>query len=163
VRTRGAARLSSPSGGAVALAVGLLLSAVGVASAAGVALSSAHMTIAMRTYGAARTCTLTATADSYVNKALATTNFGGATTLLINADSTVTERTFVRFALSGCSPSIPSDALVQSARLQLTVSLLAATTRTYDLRQATATSTGWLENRFPRSPASWRSLMPSPR
>jgi hypothetical protein len=115
---------------------------VGAASAASIVISTGHLTSVTRTYGAPRTCTLTAVADSYVNKALAASNFGTATTLLISADSTTTERAFVRFDLTACSPAIPADALVQSAKVQLTVSIAALATRTYELRRTTA---GWVE------------------
>ena len=120
----------------------LLVVQSGVASAAGIAISAGRLTVVTRTYGAPRTCTLTSVSDSYVNKALATTNNGTGTTLLVNADSTSTERTFIRFDLSACSPAIPSDALVQTARVQLTVALAALATRTYELRRATAS---WVE------------------
>ena len=112
------------------------------ASAASISIATGRLTVVTRTYGAARTCTLNAIADSYVNKALGTTNSGTATTLLLNADSTTTERSFVRFDLTSCSPAIPSDALVQTAKVQLRVAVVALATRTYDLRRSTA---GWVE------------------
>jgi hypothetical protein len=116
---------------------------VGLASAASVPVTTGPLTVVTRTYGSPRTCTLTAVSDSYVNKAAATTNSGTATTLLVNADSTTTERSFVRFDLSSCAPAIPSDALVQTAKVRLTLALLALATRTYDLRRAT---TSWVES-----------------
>jgi hypothetical protein len=116
---------------------------VGTASAASIAIANGRLTAVTRTYGAPRTCTLTAVSDSYVNKGLTTTNFGTGTTLLLNADSITTERAFVRFDLSSCSPAIPSDALVQTAKVQLTISVAALATRTYDLRRATAS---WVES-----------------
>ena len=127
---------------AAALVAIVLASQFGIATAAGLSIATADLTVATRTYGASRTCTLTATSDAYVNKALPTTNFGTGTTLLLNADTTTTERSFVRFDLSSCAPSIPSDALVQTARVQLTVSVAALATRTYDLRGTTA---AWVE------------------
>jgi hypothetical protein len=120
----------------------VLAAQFGIASAAGLSIATADLTVVTRAYGASRTCTLTAVSDTYVNKALATTNFGTATTLLVNADTTTTERLFVRYDLSACAPSIPSDALVQTAKVQLTVSVAALATRTYDLRRATA---AWVE------------------
>jgi hypothetical protein len=131
-----------PRSRAVALVVLVLAAPVGVASAAGLSIATGGLTVVTRTYGPVRTCTLTAVSDTYVNKALATTNFGTGTTLLVNADSTTTERLFVRYDLSACSPSIPADALVQTANVQLTVSVAALATRTYDLRRATA---AWVE------------------
>jgi hypothetical protein len=124
----------------------------GLASAASITIANGRLTTVTRTYGAAQTCTLTAISDSYVNKALATTNFATGTTLLINADSTTTERAFVRFDLSSCSPAIPSDALVQTAKVQLTIAVAALATRTYALLRTTAS---WVE-----STVTW-SLQPA--
>jgi hypothetical protein len=115
---------------------------IGSGAAASISIDAGDLTVATRTYGSARTCTLVAVADTYVNKALATSNFGGLTTILVNADSTTTERAFARFDLSTCSPSIPSDALVRTATLQLALSVAAPATRTYDLRRAMA---AWIE------------------
>jgi hypothetical protein len=114
------------------------LVAVLPAAAASLPISPRTLTVSTRTYGAARTCTLSASADSYVAKEQANSNFGTATSLQVSPDSTATRRLFVRFDLTSCSPSIPSDALVQSAKVRLTVSALAAATRTYELRAASA-------------------------
>jgi hypothetical protein len=127
----------------IAVVVLAVVIQVGAASAASMAITAGRLTVVTRTYGAARTCTLIAASDSYVNKALATTNFGTGTTILISADSITTQRAFVRFDLTSCSPAIPSDALVQSAKVQLTVATAALATRTYDLRRATA---AWVES-----------------
>jgi hypothetical protein len=128
------------------LSLGLvLLPAVMVvlpAAAASLPVSSSSLTVATRTYGSARTCTLSAAADSYVARELAGSNFGTATSLQVSSDSIATRRLFVRFNLTACSPSIPTDAIVQSAKVRLTVSAIAAATRTYELR---ATSASWVE------------------
>jgi hypothetical protein len=124
------------------VAILAMASQLGGASAATISIDAGGVAAATRTYASPRTCTLTAVADSYVNKSLANTNFGTGTALLVNADGTATARSFVRFDLTTCSPAIPSDALVQTATLQLTVSVLAPATRTYEARRATAT---WLE------------------
>ena len=124
------------------LAIIAMILHAGTAFAAGVTISTGNLTEDTRIYGAPRTCTLTAVADSYVNKAAANTNSGTAATLILNADSTTTERVFVRFDLTACSPAIPSDALVQSAKVRLTVSVAALATRTYELRRA---ATPWVE------------------
>ena len=139
-RSAGAHRHAALRAGA--LVVLALLSQVVGASAASLSISTEPLTAVSRTYGAPRTCTLQALSDSYVNKAAAASNFGTATTLLVNPDTTTTERSFVRFDLTACAPSIPSDALVQSAKVQLTVAIAALATRTYDLRRTTA---GWVE------------------
>jgi hypothetical protein len=127
---------------AITLVAIVALAETGTASAANIPISAAHLTVVTKVYGASRTCTIGPIADSYVDKALATTNFGTGTTLLLNADSTTTERAFVRFDLSACSPAIPSDALVQSAKVQLTVAAVAPATRTYELGRSTA---AWVE------------------
>ena len=69
------------------LVVLALLSQVAGASAAGLSISTEPLTAVTRTYSAPRTCTLTAIGDSYVNKAAAASNFGTATTLLVNDDT----------------------------------------------------------------------------
>ena len=130
----------------VTLAVALLvvpgLIATLPAAAAGLSLSTRTLTVVTRTYGAAQTCTLNAVADSYVARELSGSNFGTATSLQVSPDGVATRRTFVRFDITACSPSIPSDALVQSSKVRLTISALAAATRTYELRAASAT---WVE------------------
>jgi len=124
------------------IAVALLHAiAPGPATAAVLTVTSADLTAYAKTYGTPATCTLSATADSYVNKVLSGTNFGTATTLLVSPDSTTTERTFIRFDLASCAPAIPAGAIIQSASLRLTVALLITATRTVELRSALASWT----------------------
>ena len=111
-------------------------------TAAVLGLTSAHLTTASKAYGAVMSCTLEAVADTYVNKLVPNTNFGTATTVQVSPDSLATQRTFVRFDLSGCTPAIPVDALVQSANVQLTLTSAALATRTLELRVVTS---GWAE------------------
>ena len=118
------------------------LMTLGPASAASLAISSADLTAATRTYGAPVTCTLTAVADSYVDAVLATTNFGTSGVLNVNPSAVGTERSFVRFDLTTCSPAIPADAIVQVAQLRLTVAALVPASRTIALRSATS---AWTE------------------
>ena len=129
-----------------ALAVGLVILAATTpllpAAAANLAVAPAKVTTSNRVYGAARTCTLNPAADSYVAKESSGSNFGTATSLQVSPDTLATRRLFVRFDLATCSPSIPTDALVQSAKVRLTVSVLVAATRTYELRTASAS---WVE------------------
>jgi len=132
-----------PAARALALAIVMAFVDVSGASGASLPITAGNLTTVTRTYGASRTCTIGAAADSYANKASAATNFGTGTTLLLNADSTSTERAFVRFDLTSCSPAIPSDGLVQSAKVQLTVATAALATRTYELRPATS---AWVES-----------------
>jgi len=126
----------------ISAAMVLGLSVAPPVAGAQLTLASAHLTTGAKTYSAPTTCTLSAAADSYVNKLLSGTNFGTATTLLVSPDSTVTERTFIRFDLAGCSPAIPAGAIVQSASLKLSVALLATATRTIELR---STQASWTE------------------
>ncbi len=139
----------------VAAALILTLLPVRVA-AAPIAVISANLTAYAKTYGAPVTCTLSAAADSYVNKLLAGINFGTGTTLLVSPDSTITERTFLRFDLASCSPAIPAGAIIQSASLRLTVAVLTTATRTMELRAATAawTETGVTWTNQPAASAS---------
>jgi hypothetical protein len=121
---------------AVPLAVILILVSAQAGFAASLALTSAHLTAVTKTYGAQVTCTLAAAADSYVDKFSATTNFGTNTLLNVSPNSLTTERAFIRFDLTSCSPAIPIDALVRSASLRLTVATLTTATRTVELRTA---------------------------
>jgi hypothetical protein len=115
---------------------------MGPAQAASLAITSADLTAAARTYGAPVTCTLTAVADSYVDAALATTNFGTSAVLDVDPSAVSTERILVSFDLTTCSPAIPADAIVQTAQLQLTVASLVLASRTVDMRSVTS---GWTE------------------
>ena len=124
------------------LVAALATIAVVPAAAASLPVASSTVTISNRLYGAAQTCTLNASADSYVALDASGSNFGTATSLQVGPAVLATRRSFVRFDLTACSPAIPADALVQSAKVRLTVSALAAATRTYELR---ATSASWVE------------------
>jgi hypothetical protein len=106
---------------------------VGAVTAAALTVGAAHLSTYAKTYGSPVTCTLTAVADSTIKKAQANTNFGTATTIDVNSSSLATQRGFARFDLTGCSPTIPSGAIVQTASLRLTISAAAAQTRTYDI------------------------------
>jgi hyaluronate lyase len=114
------------------------LATAGAAVAASITLTSAHLTTFAKVYGSPTTCTLGPSADTYVFQLLASNNFGTATTLDVASTTAFVKQTFIRFDLSGCSPPIPTGAIVQSAALKLTVSALAASTRTYVLKNAAA-------------------------
>jgi hypothetical protein len=141
---------------ALGLAAALSLTSASIGLAASLGLSSARLTAVSKSYSAPVTCTLAASADSYVNKLLATTNFGTSTVLQVNPTTLATQRTFVRFDLTTCSPAIPSDALVQSATMRLTVATLTTGTRTYELRSVTGswTETGVTWNNQPTAAGS---------
>jgi len=138
-------RRSRPSRTApsVALALATYLTALSltVGTAAALPISSAYLTGASKSYGSPVTCTLTAVADASVNAALATTNFGTTTQLNVSPNSVATQRAFVQFDLTSCSPSIPADAIVQSANLRLTTSSVVLATRTINLRSVSASWT----------------------
>ena len=91
------------------------------AVAAGLTITPEYLQRHSKAYGSPATCTLTSAADATVNAALANTNFGTSTSLSVSPNTLATQRAFVRFDLTGCSPAIPADAIVQSATLQLTV------------------------------------------
>jgi hypothetical protein len=126
--------------GLVGLAL-LSASTVQIGLGAALTVTAAHLLGANHTYAAPVTCTLSAVSDSYVNSALATTNFGTSTLLSISPNTLSTQRAFVRFDLTTCSPAIPADALVRSATLSMTVAAAVLATRTIDLRSATASWT----------------------
>ncbi len=148
------ARLSS----ALVLAAALSVTSATIGLAAGLGLSSARLTTATKSYSAPVTCTLTASADSYVSNTVGqtTTNFGTSTTLQVNPATLTTLRSFVRFDLTACSPAIPSDALLQSATVRLTIAALTLATRTYQLRSVTSswTETGVTWNNQPTAASS---------
>lgn len=129
-----------PAAGLVFAAKMTVLS-VGIALAAALPISPAFLTAASKAYGAPATCTLTAVADASVNSLSPNTNAGTTTQLNVSPNLLATQRTFVRFDLAGCSPSIPADAIVQSATVQLTVASAVLATRTIQLRSVTATWT----------------------
>ena len=115
------------------------MATAGAAVAASMTLTSAHLTTQAKVYGSPTTCTLGPSADAYVFQLLASNNFGTATTLDVASTTASVKQVFIRFDLSGCSPAIPTGAIVQSAALKLTVSALAASTRTYVLKSTAAT------------------------
>ncbi|MEX0625373.1 MAG: DNRLRE domain-containing protein [Chloroflexota bacterium] len=124
------------------LAVALCVLTASVAAAAALSISPAFLMGASKTYGAPTTCTLTAVADASVNAAQATTNFGTNTQLNVSPDSLAIRRTFVRFDLTGCSPTIPPDAIVQTATVRLTTASAVLAARTINLRSVSA---AWTE------------------
>jgi hypothetical protein len=133
--------------GLVVPATGLALAqmtvlSVSVALAAALPITPTLLTGASKAYSAPASCTLTAVADASVNSVTPTTNSGTSTQLNVSPNSLATQRAFVRFDLSGCSPSIPADAIVQSATLQLAIASTVLATRTIQLRSVSAT---WIE------------------
>ena len=129
---------------AVSLLVG---SGVGVAASLGI--TSSNLTTA--TIVAAvplSTCTLTPSADSYVDQATLQqgSNFGGVTPLQVESSQTIglistNKRSFVKFDLSSCS--IPAAAAVQTATLSVFLSAAPNQSRTWNINRVTA---AWTEN-----------------
>ena len=128
-------------GAALVLATQVVALTISTASAASLSISPAYLTGASKAYGAPVSCTLTAVADASVNSALPTTNSGTSTQLNVSPNTVATQRAFVRFDLTGCSPAIPADAIVQAATLNLTIASPVLATRTIVLRSVTASWT----------------------
>ena len=127
--------------GMLAVAIQLTFLNVTPSVAAALSISPAYLTGMSKAYGAPVTCTLTAVADASVNSAQANTNFGTNTQLNVSPNSLATQRAFVRFDLSGCSPAIAPDAIVQTASVRLTTASAVLATRTINLRSVSATWT----------------------
>jgi hypothetical protein len=125
----------------------LLGSGVGVAASLGI--TSANLTT--YTIVAAvplSTCTLTPSADSYVDQATLqqNTNFGGVTPVQVESSQSLgfistNKRSFVTFNLSSCS--IPAAAAVQTATLSVFLSQAPTQNRTWNINRVTA---AWTEN-----------------
>ena len=93
------------------------------------------------------TCSLTASADSYVDQATLQqgANFGGVTSLQVESSQSLAlistnKRSFVRFDLASCS--IPAAAAVQSATLSVFLSTAPNQSRTWNINRVTA---AWTE------------------
>ncbi len=92
------------------------------------------------------TCTLTPSADSYVDQATfqQNTNFGGVTPVQVESSQTLVptnKRSFVKFDLASCS--IPVAAAVQSATLSVFLSSAPNQNRTWNINRVTA---AWTES-----------------
>jgi hypothetical protein len=132
----------------LALVVASIVLGSGVALAASLAITSTNLTTS--TILAAvpiSTCTLTSSADSYVDQATLQqgSNFGGATALQVESSQTLAliptnKRSFVKFDLSSCS--IPAVAAVQSATLSVYLSTAPNQNRTWNINRVTA---AWTE------------------
>jgi hypothetical protein len=120
----------------------------GVALAATLAVTSSNLTTSTLVAAVPiSTCTLTSSADSYVDQATLQqgSNFGGATSLQVESSQTVAlvptnKRSFVKFDLSSCS--IPAVAAVQSATLSVRLSSAPNQSRTWNINRVTG---AWTE------------------
>lgn len=100
-------------------------------------------TASLTAYSAASTvptslCTLAPVSDAYVDTNAKNTNFGTATTLVVQA-SAKPQRAFVRFSVGSC---VPANAKVASASLKLFLRTAPAQSRTYAAAPASA---AWTE------------------
>lgn len=82
------------------------------------------------------TCTVSASADTYLDESAPATAAGGAVVLKVRSQQSANQRALVRFDLSGCS--IPQNASVRGARLDLYVATAPAASRSYAVHAATA-------------------------
>lgn len=133
----------------IAIVAASLLLGSGVGFAASLGLTSTNLTTF--TIVAAvplSTCTLTPSADSYVDQATLqqNTNFGGVTPVQVESSQTLgflstNKRSFVTFDLGSCS--IPGAAAVQSATLSVFLSQAPNQNRTWNINRVTA---AWAEN-----------------
>jgi hypothetical protein len=127
-----------------------LLVAVTVAATATIAMASS-LSVTSANLTVFRTCvvtgyptTSTAVIDSAVKQDSATSNFGTATSVDVQSQSTnKNHRSYVNFDLSKCSPAIPSTASVKVASLRLLVATVPTACRTHDVFRVTA---NWTES-----------------
>lgn len=84
------------------------------------------------------TCTLTATADAYVdeNGPNRNANFGTSTLLGVRSDRAANRRAFLAFDIASCA--VPPGASLQDAQLRLFMSQAPSADRSYEVRRVTA-------------------------
>lgn len=125
----------------VAFVVGVIASA-SVAFAASLSVTSSRVTASSSSVTIGETtCTLTASADAGLDRATQNSNYGSLTWLSVRSLSgTNMRRSLVRFDIASCG--IPSNALIRSASLRLTVSSGPGTSRSYGVHRVNAT---WAE------------------
>jgi hypothetical protein len=125
----------------VLAAVVLAAATTGAAAAATLGLSSRALTTHSSPVTIApTTCTPATAADSHVSELLSLSNFGTSTTLDVRSLLLDNARAFVRFDLGSCS--IPANALVVAASLELRLLTAPSASRTHDVRRVTA---AWTE------------------
>jgi large repetitive protein len=132
----------------LATVAAFLLLGTGVGVAASLSITSENLTtFTIVAPVPISTCTLTPSADSYVDEATLQqgTNFGGVTTLQVESSLSLgvvptNKRSFVMFDLTSCS--IPAVASVQSATLSVFLSSAPTQNRTWNIDRVTA---AWTE------------------
>jgi hypothetical protein len=140
-----------------AVVVVILATSATIAGATAVTIASGLLATSSKTLTHA-TCTLQGTAqsiDSEVRSASPTTNYGTQTTMVVEGTGSQ-RKVYVQFTLSACSPTLPSNAEVDSATLTLYATTVGGT-RTLKLYRTTSTwtETGITWNTQPTStPAS---------
>jgi hypothetical protein len=131
--------------------IGILAAiAIGLVAGAGLSVgSAASVSLTSQTFTPYRTCTLTATptstvvvVDTTVRQGSATSNFGTINPLTVSSASAANQRTYLKFSLTSCSPTIPTSAIVRLATLRLYLTAVPAACRTLDIYPAT---TAWTE------------------
>lgn len=125
--------------------VGLIALSAGITVQTGAA---ASLSVGSQQITPYRSCTITATPssttaviDAGVSQATPTTNGGSSTTNSVSSAAAANQRTYIRFDLTQCSPTIPSTATVRLATLRIYVSALPAACRTIDIFRTSATWT----------------------
>lgn len=134
-----------------ALAALAAFAAIGIGVALGLSTESgfsASLNADSENLTAYRTCVVTATPsststviDSKVQQANATTNYGTLTTFDVSSRSSQNRRTYIKFDLGGCTPSISASDTIRLATLRIYVSTLPAACRTVDIFRVTSSWT----------------------
>jgi hypothetical protein len=129
---------------------------------------AASLTLSAKTLTTYRTCTLsswtagsTTLIDSWVNHGSLTQNNGTSTFLDVQSSgASANRRTFIRFDLTRCNPTIPATATVLSATLRMYASAVPTACRTQDIFRVTF---AWTESgvTWNTQPAGW-SLINQP-
>lgn len=106
--------------------------------------SAGSLPVAPQRLTAYRSCVLSAfpntsgvAADAWVREDLPTFNGGASTELHVRSNSGTRRRTYVRFDLSSCSPTLPTSATVRSAELRLFVFAVPTASSTYAVHRVT--------------------------
>ena len=110
---------------------------------------AASLPVASQSLTPLRTCSVTATpatttsvADAAVRQGSPASNFGTTTSMDVASGNGANRRIHVRFDLAGCSPAIPSTAIVRTAMLRLYMTTVPGMCRTLDIFRVT---TSWTE------------------
>jgi hypothetical protein len=130
--------------------LGAVLAGFVVAAVAGATTAwPASLPVSSKQLTVYRTCVLDATTsagtavfDSWVDQRNPTTNNNSSTALQVASNTTRNQRTYTRFDLAKCSPTVPASASVKSATLRLYAGAPTASCRTHDLFSV---ATSWSE------------------